>query len=140
VPLLLLTLVAFPLLVSSCFTLGYDATYEVGRGPFRNILGTTIANDVISGLAWVLPVAGLIAISIQPEVSEADSDLEHGAMQQGQFAPSHAPPAYPEGIIPDKEHPRAQGNRFSEWKDRMADWRPSFRKGGKSSLGLRTAF
>ena len=100
----------------------------------------TVAKIVVSGLALVLTFTGLVAIGKRSEHTDARYDVEH---KQGQFAPSHALPNYEpySHYLADKGPPVVKGqSRFTEWKVGIRNWRPSFRKGGKSGVGLKTAF
>lgn len=96
---------------------------------------------VIKGLACVLEYAGLVAIGLQHDNTEFNFDVENRAVPEGQFAPSHAPPNVEpamqslQGSL-DKEHPVGPWGRVTEWRPSL----PNMRKGGKSSLGLPTAF
>ena len=142
-PLLFLTLIATPLLLSSLFRLGYNATYLLSVAAAQPYISVTLASTIITGLALILTFSGLLAIGVKAEDPIDQFDLEQRALQEGHYAPSHA--AAP-GHEPYSNELNDKGVRSSEanggWdlRDRIEGWKPSFRKGGKSGLGLRTGF
>ena len=79
---------------------------------------------------------------MQGEHRNVSFDMEDRGLQQGGFAPSHAPPSQEPNLydLPDKGNVAVRDNRSIGWMDRIYDLTPSFRKGGKSGLGLKTAF
>ena len=88
--------------------------------------------------------AGLIAIGLQRESISSDqpSDMEYQGASQGHHAPSHIASV----VEPGSEHNFEKENPVAERESslpRSFGWRPrlpNFRHGGKSSLGLKTAF
>ena len=131
---------------SRLFTLGYNAAYELTWFDYE-LISATIAFIVISGLAKALIFAGLVAITRQAVNKNHHSDLEDRAMQQGHHAPSHAamdnePYSHEYGLrrSPSKERLVEPEGILAEGKNGVTNWRPNFRKGGKSGLGFKTGF
>ena len=95
----------------------------------------------------ILMFVGFVAITQQVVNISRHSDLEDRAMQQGHDAPSHVamtiePYSHEYGLhrSPSEERLVAPEGRLAQWKDGVTNWRPISRKGGKSGLGLKTAF
>ncbi|KAL6714056.1 hypothetical protein ACLMJK_008550 [Lecanora helva] len=158
IALLFFTMIAFPTLINRFYTLSYNLRIELYLED-SILAGESIAAIVIGGLGTFLAFAGLIAISRQPSGSDFPrTDLESRTYQQGRGAPSHVVPngdmytvsqtqsevesePYSHDYANNKEYSPMipKQSRLGEMRDGITNWRPSFRKGGKSSLGLKLA-
>ena len=95
------------------------------------------------GLGYLLAFIGLVVVGMQAshQTTVSGQDFEDQSLLQGKTALSHEMPT--SGPYLDETGETGlpeEPNHKVTLRDRIAGWTPSFRKGGKSGLGLKLAF